>query len=53
MRATYKNEQIKLIITIRSNNMIYGISNKKGNKNVYTLTPRTLLVYEKNIRNFW
>ena len=49
MRATYKNEQIKLMITIRSNNMIYGISNKKGNKKVYTLTPRTLLVYEKKL----
>lgn len=31
--------------------MIFGISNKKGNKSIYNDTPKTLLIYEEKLRN--
>jgi len=31
--------------------MIFGVSNRKGNKSIYSDTPKTLLVYEEKLRN--
>lgn len=31
--------------------MIFGVSNRKGNKSIYSDTPKTLLTYEEKLRN--